>query len=61
MQAIERTRTVLPTIVCPACHSRLTLSGTTVNCDGCGRSYPIEDGIPVLLVDRAATPQKSTG
>jgi len=64
MQAIERIRAALEameTIVCPACHSRLTLSGATVDCAGCGRRYPLADGIPVLLVDRATTPEKPIG
>jgi uncharacterized protein YbaR (Trm112 family) len=53
MQAIERIREVLELIVCPACHGRLTLAESTVNCDACGRRYPVKDGIPILLVERA--------
>jgi len=62
MQAIEQVRAALEameTIVCPACYSRLTLSDTTLDCAACGRRYPVADGIPVLLVDRATTPEKS--
>jgi uncharacterized protein YbaR (Trm112 family) len=55
MQAVERIREVLDLIVCPACMQSLTLADGTVNCSGCGRRYPVVDGIPVLLVERAAT------
>ncbi|HEX5236392.1 MAG TPA: Trm112 family protein [Silvibacterium sp.] len=53
-------------IVCPACRGTLkihrgtgTLPETTgaavesIRCCQCRRSYPIEDGIPVLLIERA--------
>jgi uncharacterized protein len=39
--------------VCPVCHQPLQLEAAAVRCQGCGRGYPIVDGIPVLLVDRA--------
>jgi len=54
MQAVERIREALELIVCPACQSKLALSDGTVNCGTCGRRYPVVDGIPVLLVARAA-------
>jgi hypothetical protein len=61
MQDVERISEVLETIVCPACRGRLLLKSAPnaacaeelVRCAACGRSYPIEDGIPILLVDRA--------
>jgi uncharacterized protein YbaR (Trm112 family) len=40
-------------LVCPVCHQRLQLEGGAIRCLGCGRRYPIVDGIPVLLEDRA--------
>jgi uncharacterized protein YbaR (Trm112 family) len=40
-------------IVCPVCHQRLLLEAEAIHCRGCGRRYPIVDGIPVLLADRA--------
>jgi uncharacterized protein YbaR (Trm112 family) len=70
MQAVERIGEVLGTIVCPACHGRLELHPLTrtplatdtpplpeghIRCVACRKSYPIEDGIPVLLVERAVS------
>jgi uncharacterized protein YbaR (Trm112 family) len=64
MQALRRIREVLELIVCPVCHGRLSLleqeqsvakkEASAVVCDGCGRRYPVEDGIPVLLESRAS-------
>lgn len=53
MQNVERIREVLEMIVCPACHGRLELTESQIRCVECRKSYPIEDGIPVLLLDRA--------
>jgi hypothetical protein len=42
---------------CPACHAELVdlagAEGAQLRCTGCGRAYPVRDGIPVLLVDEA--------
>lgn len=40
-------------LACPVCHSSLALESSAVRCTGCTRSYPVEDGIPVLLASRA--------
>ena len=40
-------------VVCPVCHQHLQLQNATVRCQSCGRRYPIVDGIPILLTDRA--------
>jgi len=40
-------------LVCPVCHARLTLASDTVACTGCGRRFPIVDGLPVLIASRA--------
>jgi hypothetical protein len=64
MQALRRIREVLELIVCPVCYGRLSLleedrsaaqkEASAVVCEGCGRRYPVEDGIPVLLESRAS-------
>jgi uncharacterized protein YbaR (Trm112 family) len=40
-------------LVCPSCYQSLELEAGAVSCVGCARRYPIVDGIPVLLLDRA--------
>jgi hypothetical protein len=49
---------LLDIVVCPACHARLafTEKNEALACTGCGRVYPIEDGLPVLLIERATLP-----
>jgi uncharacterized protein YbaR (Trm112 family) len=52
------TRTLQPEditwLVCPVCHQALALHAESVRCTGCERRYPVVDGIPVLLADRAS-------
>jgi uncharacterized protein YbaR (Trm112 family) len=48
-------------LVCPACRARLKLAShklpsAAVACMGCGRVYPIREGIPVLLIEEATQP-----
>jgi uncharacterized protein YbaR (Trm112 family) len=45
---------LLAVLACPACKTSVRLEGEQLVCDTCGRRYPIEDGIPVMLVDSAA-------
>jgi uncharacterized protein len=40
-------------LACPACLGALRLEATHLVCAGCGHKYPIVDGIPVLIVERA--------
>ncbi len=49
---------LLDLLCCPACKGDLELRApggveTDLKCRGCGLVYPIEDGIPVMLVDHA--------
>jgi uncharacterized protein len=41
-------------LVCPACRQSIVWRDSTGSCARCGRVYPVEDGIPILLLDRAA-------
>jgi uncharacterized protein len=48
---------LIPSFVCPECRSPLALQAALgkeeLKCAGCKRVYPVEDDIPILLVDRA--------
>jgi len=41
-------------LACPVCFATLRFSPNEVTCMGCGRVYPVVDGIPVLISERAA-------
>ncbi len=43
----------LDRLACPACFGVLRADAQYVLCVSCGRIYPIIDGIPVLIVERA--------
>jgi len=45
-------------VVCPVCMAALRFSEAAVVCTGCARSYPVVDGIPVLIPQRAICPSK---
>ena len=53
---------LLSVLACPACDNRPSLaqgalSGQVVlHCAQCGRSYPVDSSIPILLVDHAILP-----
>ena len=46
---------LLEILACPACEDRppVKLQGEELICEKCGRAYPIKDGIPVMLVEKA--------
>ena len=52
---------ILDTVVCPIreCRNTLTLATdeSSLQCNGCGRIYPVRDGIPILLADQAQLPK----
>jgi SAM-dependent methyltransferase len=39
--------------VCPQCSGTLEADTDALNCRGCPLSYPIRDGVPLLVIDRA--------
>jgi uncharacterized protein YbaR (Trm112 family) len=45
---------LLAILVCPIDKQELRLDGSSLICTVCNRSYPIEDGIPNMLVDEDA-------
>jgi uncharacterized protein YbaR (Trm112 family) len=47
---------VLDLLACPVCGGGLRAEAAGLACEGCGRVYPIEDGIPILLAGRATAP-----
>jgi uncharacterized protein YbaR (Trm112 family) len=44
-------------LACPACRSALRLDAGQLVCAGCGRAYPIVDGIPALIAGREVNPR----
>jgi uncharacterized protein YbaR (Trm112 family) len=44
-------------LACPACLGNLRLEESRLLCIGCGRAYPVVDGIPVLIAERPELPQ----
>jgi uncharacterized protein YbaR (Trm112 family) len=40
-------------LACPACHGDLQADGDRLACGVCGRRYPVVDGIPSLIAERA--------
>lgn len=46
---------LLDVLACPVCKAPVELEGETLNCSRpeCGCGYPIEDGIPVALIEEA--------
>jgi len=51
------TQELLNLIRCPVCKGTLDYNQAkqTLRCAACPRTYPIRDGIPVLLVDQSVT------
>jgi LSD1 subclass zinc finger protein len=46
---------LLDILVCPSCQTPVTLvnNGTGLKCATCKRVYPIQDDIPVMLIEEA--------
>jgi uncharacterized protein YbaR (Trm112 family) len=49
---------LLNILVCPACGAAVREKDNAIECTACKNRYPIENGIPVMLVDRAQKPKK---
>lgn len=42
---------LLEILACPADKQKVELQGDFLVCHSCGRKYPIEDGIPIMLIE----------
>ncbi|HWA93553.1 MAG TPA: Trm112 family protein [Terracidiphilus sp.] len=40
-------------LACPVCFSALQASADTLTCTACHRTYPITNGIPILIPNRS--------
>jgi uncharacterized protein YbaR (Trm112 family) len=54
---------LLEILICPACREavRELEQERGLECSGCGRIYPVRDGIPVMLVEEASEPTPHAG
>jgi uncharacterized protein YbaR (Trm112 family) len=48
---------LLSILACPLDKQPVTRQGNYLVCQECQRHYPIRDGIPVMLIDEALTPE----
>jgi uncharacterized protein len=50
---------LLEILMCPACRGSVEHKERrhVIVCTGCGRRYPVRDGIPVMLVEEATPPR----
>ena len=51
---------LLAILACPLDKQPVTRRGNYLVCGECQRHYPIRDGIPVMLIDEALTPEAAT-
>ncbi|HEV3219870.1 MAG TPA: Trm112 family protein [Candidatus Acidoferrales bacterium] len=52
---------LLKILVCPVCLKpvRALADDRGLECEACGRIYPIEDGFPVMLPEKASAPTRN--
>ncbi len=48
---------LLAILACPACRGDVAEKNGKIVCAGCGRQYPVRDGIPIMLVEEAQKKQ----
>jgi hypothetical protein len=49
---------VVDQLACPACLGDLHMKDARLLCAACGRAYPVVDGVPVLIAERAEKSQQ---
>ena len=52
---------LLAMLICPACRGEIhpVNDEAGLECESCGRVYPVRGGIPVMLVDEASPPTRT--
>jgi uncharacterized protein len=50
---------LLAILACPLDKKPVSRQGNYLVCSECQRHYPIRDGIPVMLIDEALTPEQA--
>jgi uncharacterized protein YbaR (Trm112 family) len=50
---------LLAILACPLDKQAVSRQGNYLVCQECHRHYPIRDGIPVMLIDEALTPEQA--
>ena len=49
---------LLELLACPACRAEVGQEDDRIVCSGCGRRYPVREGIPIMLLDEAEIPEE---
>jgi uncharacterized protein YbaR (Trm112 family) len=58
MQRAQLEKAMLRLLACPVCRAGLQAPAVdAVRCTGCGRHYPVRDGLPVLIAEAAIEPR----
>jgi uncharacterized protein YbaR (Trm112 family) len=52
---------LLDILCCPADKGDVVEKDGSIVCAKCGRRYPVRDGIPIMLVEEAETPEGRSG
>ena len=57
----ELSKELLDVLVCPKCKTKVLQDENKLKCtnDDCGLIYQIRDGIPVMLIEEAESPNSS--
>jgi hypothetical protein len=40
-------------LACPKCHGDIAVQANVIHCLHCHLDYPVEDGVPIMLIDHA--------
>ena len=52
---------LLDILACPDCKADVEFKDNKIICKGCGRQYPVKDGIPIMIIDEAEPDNRKTG